>query len=155
MENAEFQIRRAKEEDLPQLIKLFEEDDQGGHGDTSDSHAFDDYVRAFHIIDQSPNEQIYLAEQDGEVVASFQLGFLRTLRGRGGLTGMIEAVHTRADKRGQGIGTALLEFAISEASRRGCRMVQITHRSDREGARAFYEKAGFSSDYTGFRMHLK
>lgn len=148
-------IRRAKEDDLPDLIRLFEEDEQGGHGDTSDEQAFDDYVKAFHIIDQSLNEQIYVAEQGGEVVASFQMAFLRTLRGRGGLTGVIEAVHTRSDKRGQGIGTRLLEFALSEAKRRGCRLVQITHRSDRDDVRAFYEKAGFASDYTGFRMHFK
>lgn len=148
-------IRRAKEEDLANLIKLFEEDEHGGHGDTSDEHAYDDYVKAFHIIDQSLNEQLYVAEQGGEVVASFQLAFLRTLRGRGGLTGVIEAVHTRSDKRGQGIGSKLLDFAVSEAKRRGCRLVQITHRSDRDGTRAFYEKAGFSPDYTGFRMHFK
>lgn len=148
-------IRRAKEEDLGDLIRLFEEDEQGGHGDTSDEQAFDDYIKAFHIIDQSLNEQIYVAEQDGQVVASFQMAFLRTLRGRGGLTGVIEAVHTRSDKRGQGIGTKLLEFAVSEAKRRGCRLVQITHRSDRDDVRSFYEKAGFASDYTGFRMHFK
>lgn len=155
MTEPEIHIRRAKEEDLPSLIKLFEEDEQGGHGDTSEEYAYDDYIRAFHVIDQSLNEQIYVAEQAGEVVASFQLAFLRTLRGRGGLTGLIEAVHTRADRRRKGIGSKLLEFAVSEAKRRGCRIVQITHRSDRDDTRAFYEKAGFSPDYTGFRMYFK
>lgn len=155
MTGADIHIRRAKEEDLPNLIKLFEEDEQGGHGDTTEQHAFDDYVRAFHVIDQSLNEHLYVAEQGGDVVASFQLAFLRTLRGRGGLTGIIEAVHTRTDKRRQGIGSRLLDFAVSEARRRGCRIVQITHRSDRNGTQAFYEKAGFSADYTGFRMHFK
>ncbi|MCJ8508355.1 GNAT family N-acetyltransferase [Rhizobium lemnae] len=155
MTDSDLHIRRARESDLSELIRLFEEDEHGGHGDTSDEHAYDDYVKAFHIIDQSLNEQLYVAEQGGEVVASFQLAFLRTLRGRGGLTGVIEAVHTRSDKRGQGIGSKLLEFAVSEAKRRGCRLVQITHRSDRDGTRAFYERAGFSPDYTGFRMHFK
>ncbi len=148
-------IRRAKEEDLTHLIALFAEDEMGGHGDTSDPDAFEDYLRAFHVIDQSLNEVLYLAELDGEVVASFQLIFVRTLRGRGGLTGIIEAVHTRSDRRRQGIGTKLLEFAISEARRRGCRIVQITNRSDRNDTHRFYERAGFSGDYTGFRMHLK
>lgn len=155
MTEATVSIRRAREEDLPQLIALFEQDDLGGHGDTSHEDAFSDYLRAFHVIDQSLNEYIYVAELEGEVVASFQLAFLRTLRGRGGLTGIIEAVHTRPDVRRQGIGLKLLDFAVAEAKRRECRLVQITHRADREEIRSFYEKAGFSADYIGFRKHLK
>jgi GNAT superfamily N-acetyltransferase len=148
-------IRRAREEDLPQLIALFAEDEFGDHGDTSDAEAHDDYLKAFHVLDRSLNEMIYVAEVDGEVVASFQLMISRTLRGRGGLTGIIEAVHTRSDKRGQGIGTKMLQFAVSEAKRRGCRMVQITNRSERTDTHRFYERAGFSANCTGFRMALK
>lgn len=148
-------IRRAREADLHQLIALFEMDDVGGHGDTSDDEAYHDYLRAFHVIDQSLNEHIYVGEMNGEVVASFQLAFLRTLRARGGLMGVLEAIHTRPDRRRQGIGSQMLAFAVSEAERRGCRLLQITHRSDRQEVRSLYEKAGFSAEYTGFRKHLK
>lgn len=148
-------IRRAREADLRQLITLFEMDEVGGHGDTSDDEAYEDYLRAFHVIDQSLNEHLYVGEVGGEVVASFQLAFLRTLRGRGGLTGVLEAIYTRTDKRRQGIGSRMLEFAVSEADRRGCRLLQITHRSDRREIHSFYEKAGFSAAFTGFRKQLK
>ncbi len=51
-------IRRARETDLPELIGIFAGDDVGGHGDTTDESAFEDYLRAFHVIDTSHHEQL-------------------------------------------------------------------------------------------------
>ena len=48
-------IRRARESDLSQLIAMFAADDVGGHGDTTDADAYDDYLRAFNMIDASQN----------------------------------------------------------------------------------------------------
>jgi GNAT superfamily N-acetyltransferase len=148
-------IRRAKETDLPELIALFAADDVGGHGDTTEESAFDDYLRAFNIIDASQNEQLFIAETDGEVVGTFQLMFTRTLTGRGSLSMIIEAVQTRADRRGKGVGAQMIRYAIDEAKRRDCRLVQLTSNASRTDAHRFYERLGFTRSHVGFKMKLK
>ncbi|TWF56586.1 GNAT family N-acetyltransferase [Neorhizobium alkalisoli] len=148
-------IRRAREADLPALIALFADDDVGGHGDTTDAAAFDDYLRAFHVIDASQNEQLFAAELDGEVVGTFQIVFNRTLTGRGSLTMIIEAVQTRADMRGRGIGAQMIAYAIEEARRHDCRVVRLTSNMKRIDAHRFYERLGFSKGHFGFKMELK
>jgi GNAT superfamily N-acetyltransferase len=148
-------IRRAREADLNVLIAIFAADGVGGDGDTTDPEAFEDYLRAFHVIDASPNEQLFVAELGGEVVGTFQIVFNRTLTGRGSLSMMIEAVQTREDVRGRGIGAVMIRHAIEEARRRGCRLVQLTSNMARLDAHRFYERLGFAKSHFGFKMKLK
>lgn len=151
---ADILIRRARESDLPALIALFAADELGGHGDTVDEGAFDDYLRTFHVIDASQNEQLFIAEIDGEVVGTFQILFNRTLTGRGTPSMIIEAVQTRADMRGKGIGAKMMAHALDEAKRRNCRLVQLTSSKVRADAHRFYERQGFTPSHYGFRMKL-
>ncbi|KQQ74344.1 MULTISPECIES: GNAT family N-acetyltransferase [unclassified Rhizobium] len=148
-------IRRARESDLSQLIAMFAADDVGGHGDTTDADAYDDYLRAFNMIDASQNEQLFVAERDGDVVGTFQILFNRTLTGRGSLSMIIEAVQTRPDMRGQGIGAQMIGYAIEEAKRRDCRLVQLTSNAARTDAHRFYERLGFAKSHAGFKMKFK
>ncbi|MBB6509379.1 GNAT superfamily N-acetyltransferase [Rhizobium soli] len=148
-------IRRARESDLSQLIAMFASDDVGGHGDTTDADAYDDYLRAFNMIDASQNEQLFVAERDGDVVGTFQILFNRTLTGRGSLSMIIEAVQTRPDMRGQGIGAQMIGYAIEEAKRRDCRLVQLTSNAARTDAHRFYERLGFAKSHAGFKMKFK
>jgi GNAT superfamily N-acetyltransferase len=68
---------------------------------------------------------------------------------------IIEAVQTRTDLRGQGIGAAMIEFCIAEAKRRGMRLVQLTSNAARRDAHRFYERLGFKPSHLGFKMALK
>jgi GNAT superfamily N-acetyltransferase len=148
-------IRRAREADLSALIALFAADDVGGHGDTTDEQAYDDYLRAFHVIDASQNEQLFVADLEGEVVGTFQILFNRTLTGRGSLSMIIEAVQTRSDMRGKGVGAQMLAHAVEEAKRRDCRLVQLMSNMARTDAHRFYERLGFAKSHFGFKMKLK
>nr|WP_250806998.1 GNAT family N-acetyltransferase [Neorhizobium tomejilense] len=152
---ADIVIRRARQADLPELIALFAADDVGGHGDTTDETAFDDYLRAFNVIDASQNEQLFVAELEGEVVGTFQILFNRTLTGRGSLSMILEAVQTRGDMRGKGIGAQMIGHAIEEARRRDCRQVALTSNMARTHAHRFYERLGFAKSHFGFKMKLK
>ncbi|MFB9951021.1 GNAT family N-acetyltransferase [Rhizobium puerariae] len=152
---ADITIRRARETDLAELIALLAADDIGGHGDTTDASAFEDYLRAFHVIDTSQNGQLFVAEHAGEVVGTFQVLFNRALTGRGALSMIIEAVQTRSDMRGRGIGAEMIGYAIEEAKRRDCRMVQLTSSMTRADAHRFYERLGFARSHFGFKMKLK
>ncbi|KKX34237.1 GNAT family N-acetyltransferase [Rhizobium sp. LC145] len=152
---ADLLIRRARDADLPALIAIFAADAVGGHGDTTDPEAFEDYLRAFHVIDASQNEQLFVAELAGEVVGTFQILFNRTLTGRGSLSMIIEAVQTREDMRGRGIGAQMIRHAVEEARRRDCRLVQLSSNMARVDAHRFYERLGFAKSHFSFKMKLK
>lgn len=148
-------IREARESDLAAVIALFAADALGGHGDTTDPAAYDDYLRAFRTIRSSSDQALYVAELAGEAVGTFQTMITTSLTGRGSSAMIIEAVQTRGDLRGQGIGAAMIEFCITEAKSRGMRMVQLTSNAVRKDAHRFYERLGFKPSHLGFKMALK
>ena len=155
MASGEIIIREAREADLPVLIAMFAADPLGGHGDTIDPEAYPDYIRAFAMIAASSNQTLYVAEWDAEVVGTFQTMITTSLNARGASAMIVEAVQTRADLRGQGIGAQMIEFAIAEAKSRGVRLVQLTSNAVRKDAHRFYERLGFKPSHLGFKMALK
>lgn len=148
-------IREATENDLEAIIALFADDPLGGHGDTTHPQALPDYRAAFTRIAASPNETLYVAELDGAVVGTFQTMVTTTLTARGASSLIIEAVQTRADMRGRGIGAAMIGFAVDKARDDGMRLVQLTSNAVRKDAHRFYERLGFTSSHIGFKMKLK
>lgn len=70
-----------------------------------------------------------------------------------GLTGLliddgvaeIEPVIVATERRGHGIGTALVEYAIKEARRRGVTMVNVRPVARNESALRFFHDAGFTN----------
>ena len=148
-------IREATENDLVSIVALFADDPLGGHGDTTEPEALPDYRAAFARINASPNEILYVAELGGEVVGTFQTMVTTTLTGRGSSAMIIEAVQTRADMRGRGIGAAMIEFAIERARQDGMRLVQLTSNAVRKDAHRFYERLGFTASHIGFKLKLK
>ena len=148
-------IRLAREDDVPALAAMFAADDIGGHGDTADLSALPDYLAAFHAITASPNETLYVAELDGEVIGTFQTALLTKLVGRGALSMVIEAVQTRGDMRGRGIGAIMIGQCIEDARRLGVKTVQLTSNMARLDAHRFYERLGFEKRHFGFSMKLK
>ena len=149
------QIREATENDLEAIVALFADDPLGGHGDTTDPEALPDYLAAFARISAAPNETLYVAELEGEVVGTFQTMITTTLTARGSSNMIIEAVQTRADMRGRGIGAAMIEFAVEKARADGMRLVQLTSNAARKDAHRFYERLGFKASHIGFKIRLK
>ena len=148
-------IREATENDLEAIIALFADDPLGGHGDTTDPQALPDYTAAFRKIATSPNEALYVAELDGEVVGTFQTMVTSTMTARGASSLIVEAVQTRADMRGRGIGAVMINFAIDKARAGGMRLVQLTSNAVRTDAHRFYERLGFTPSHIGFKLKLK
>lgn len=155
METEAVTIRKAGQGDVPAIVAMFAGDSLGGHGDTTDPAALPGYMAAFRRIEQSPNEILYVAVKGGELVGTFQTLITTTLTGRGGSSMIIEAVHTRADCRGQGIGEAMIRFCLDEARRQGLRQVQLTSNAKRTDAHRFYRRLGFEASHIGFKLKLK
>ena len=147
-------IRQAREEDVAAIVAILASDDIGGHGDTTDEAARADYLQAFHTLQRTPRETLYVVERDGEIVGTFQTLLTTRLTGRGATSMIVEAVQTRPDMRGRGIGAQMIGFCIEEARRLGLRQVQLTSNAARTDAHRFYERLGFAKSHLGFRYKL-
>jgi diamine N-acetyltransferase len=53
-------------------------------------------------------------------------------------------LYTAPQRTGQGIGAALMEWAIGEARALGCDAIQLSVWSENTGAQAFYQRYGFA-----------
>lgn len=144
-------VRRATADDVPALVALLADDPLGRIREVSDMAA---YRRAFERVDADPHHILVAAVAQGAVVGTLQLSVIPGLSRAGALRGQIEAVRVRADQRGAGIGTALLRWAVDEARRRGCALVQLTTDKSRADALRFYERLGFLASHEGLKMVL-
>ena len=75
--------------------------------------------------------------------------------GRGGNNLNIEAVQTRGDMRGKGIGAAMFRFAIERAGRPAPGSSSFTSNNARTDAHRFYARMGFVHSHAGFKMKLR
>ncbi|HSK59741.1 MAG TPA: GNAT family N-acetyltransferase, partial [Actinomycetospora sp.] len=151
-------VRRARLEDLPTLVALIAEDPvSAGRGDAVGDGAGDlaPYAAAFAEIDADPAHLLVCLDQaDGTTVGTLQLSVLPNLGRRGTRRAQLEAVHVSGARRGRGYGAALVGWAVEEARRRGCGLVQLTSDASRTGAHRFYERLGFVASHHGFKRDL-
>jgi GNAT superfamily N-acetyltransferase len=146
-------IRRAVAADLPALVALLA-DDVLGAAREGGGKGLAPYADAFAAVDADPAHVLVAVVSRGDVVGTLQLSFLPGLSRRGALRAQIEGVRVRADHRGAGLGEALLRWAVAEARRRRCGLVQLTTDRARTDAHRFYEGLGFSASHTGFKIGL-
>jgi len=148
-------LREAVAEDVPALVELLAADQLGATRDGITSQ--DDmraYLRAFGVLDADPAHLLLLGANGDDVIATTQLSFLPGLARRGALRAQIEAVRVREDYRGKGIGAAMIEWAIHEAQRRGCALVQLMTDNSRDQAHRFYKRLGFVASHQGLKLKI-
>jgi GNAT superfamily N-acetyltransferase len=109
---------------------------------------------AFDEIDADPNNELLVADDDGEIVATCQLTFVPGLSRHGTRRMTIEAVRVRSDRRGAGLGRDFMEFALASGRARGCRLAQLTTDKRRGSAHRFYERLGFVASHEGMKLDL-
>lgn len=112
------------------------------------------YRAAFDEINADTSHRLIVAERAGEVVGTIQISFIPGLPGFGLKRGLLENVHIRADQRGTGLGTQMVQWAIERCREAGCGLVQLTSNKLRLDAHRFYEKLGFSKSHEGFKLKL-
>ncbi len=112
------------------------------------------YMDGFAAISADPNQLLVVAERDGAVIGTLQLTFIPGLSHQGAWRGQVEAVRIAAAARGQGLGEAMMGWAIAACRARGCRMVQLTTNIARTDAHRFYERLGFRRSHHGYKLDL-
>ena len=150
-----FVIRRATAGDIPAIIALLSDDELGAGREDSSATGLALYRRAFAAVEADPRQLLLVVTTgDGSVAATMQLTFIAGLSRQGALRAQIEAVRVASHHRGQGLGEAMITWAIAEARRRDCALVQLTSGKQREGAHRFYTRLGFTNSHEGFKLHL-
>jgi GNAT superfamily N-acetyltransferase len=145
-------LRRATEDDVPALVALLADDDLGRDRETADDAT--PYLRAFTLLDADPAHLLVVAEGADAVVGTLQLSVLPGLSRGGALRAQLEAVRVARGSRGTGLGTALIGWAVEEARRRGCALVQLTTDKARADAHRFYARLGFVASHEGLKLDL-
>ena len=112
------------------------------------------YRAAFDEIAADTNHLLIVAERNGEVIGTLQISIMPGLPRFGMKRGILENVHVRADQRGSGLGTQMVQWAIDRCRDAGCGMVQLTSNKVRKDAHRFYVKLGFAQSHEGFKLFL-
>jgi len=147
-------IRKAIHSDVPEIVRLLQDDDLGVSREKYHESIPPSYYSAFSVIDRDKNNYLVVAEIDGKVVGTMQLTFITYLTYQGGKRAQIEGVRVDETVRGKGIGKALFEWAIEKSKAEGCHLVQLTTDKKRKDALEFYRSIGFVASHEGMKLHL-
>ena len=147
-------FRRARASDLPVLIALLADDEIGRAREDVSLPPAPAYEAAFAAIDADPNQHLAVICEGERVIGTLQLTFIPGLSRTGALRGQIEGVRIAADRRGDGLGHRVFDWAIEQCRVRGCVLVQLTTDAGRPDAHRFYEQLGFVASHLGYKKML-
>lgn len=150
-----FTIRRATADDVSAIAALLADDDIGAVRELGLGADLAPYARAFEAINADPGQLLLVVTAaDGDVAATMQLSIIPGMSRQGALRAQIEGVRVSSQHRGQGLGEAMMNWAIAEARHRGCHLVQLTSDKRRTRAHHFYQRLGFTAVSEGFKLPL-
>ena len=148
-------FRDARREDVPVIVAMLADDFLGEAREAGGEACLDDaYFAAFDQIESDPRNRLIVAESGGRVAGTLQLTLLPGLSRHGMLRAQIEAVRVAAWTRGQGLGRQMIAWALDEARRAGCGLVQLTSDKRRADAIRFYRSLGFEPSHEGLKLSL-
>ena len=148
-------FRKAKKEDLVDIVKMLAQDKLGETREISSDPVDQSYINAFEKIVEDSNQYLMVLELEEEVVGVFQLTFIPYLTYKGSSRAQVEGVRIRSDKRGLGLGEKMFLWAIEKARKEGAHLIQLTTDKKRPEAMRFYEKLGFVASHEGMKLHFK
>ena len=148
-------IRRARRDDVETIVKMLADDALGGARERLDDPLPAAYFAAFERVDRDPNLALVVAEgESGAVIGCLQLCILPGLSSQGASRGLIEDVRVASHCRSLGIGEQLVQWALTEARKRGCKLVELLTHHTRVDAQRFYERLGFARSHVGMTIRF-
>ena len=147
-------IRRARRDDVRIIVAMLADDPLGSGRERIEDPLPPSYFRAFEAVENDPNIQLVVAEQDGAVVGCLQLCILPGLSSQGASRALIEDVRVATDCRSRGIGEQLVQWAVAQARSRECRLVELLTHNTRVDAQRFYKRLGFQPSHVGMTLRF-
>jgi len=148
-------FRQATREDLPEIVRMLADDFLGATRERYENPLPESYVKAFEEIEADKNNELIVAEINGEIIGTLQITFTSSISFQGGKRATVESVRVDAKYRGQGIGKQLMQWAINRAREENCLLLQLTTNSERSEAHRFYKNLGFTGSHLGMKLYLK
>ncbi len=150
-------FRTATKKDLTSIIKMLVDDQLGSTREDPSIPLNPQYVNAFEVIDNDPNNELIVMESvddesESSIIGILQLTYIPYLTYKGSWRCLIEGVRIHEDYRGKGLGTQLFQWAIQRAKQQNCNIVQLTSNKERSEAIRFYESLGFEASHEGFKL---
>jgi GNAT superfamily N-acetyltransferase len=141
-------IREATHADLPGVLALYAQPDM------DDGHVLplQDAESLFARFAQYPDYKVYVAEQDRQIVGTFALLIMDNLGHLGAPSAIVEDVVVDPALHGNGVGQAMMRFAMTKAYEKHCYKLVLSSNAKRERAHAFYEQLGFERHGYSFRV---
>jgi len=150
-------IRLASPDDIPSILLLAHAGAPEGaeRAPLEPDSLLDPRFRAgFDAIEADPNNWLYVAEINGQVVGTFQITRIPGVSRHGAFRALLENVFVDPSHRGAGIGTKMMEWALEHCRDLGCAMVQLTSNKLRRDAHRFYSRLGFEATHEGFKLYF-
>jgi ribosomal protein S18 acetylase RimI-like enzyme len=148
-------IRRARREDVKLIVAMLADDPLGRARERLEEPLPSSYFRAFEALDRDSNIQLVVAQgSDGIVVGCLQLCMLPGLSSQGASRALIEDVRVATDCRSRGIGEQMVQWAVTEARARGCKLIELLTHQTRVDAQRFYVRLGFRASHVGMTLRF-
>ena len=97
---------------------------------------------------------ILIAKEDDKILGMVNLLFTESTA-LGSKVALLEDMVVLSSSRGEGIGSQLIDYAISEAKKAGCKRITLLTDIENTKAQSFYQKKGFvKSKMTPYRLLL-
>ena len=154
MSTEKINIRDATIDDLVGIVSMLADDPLGQSRESIVEPLDRRYKDAFDAIDEDANQVLAVVEIDNVIAGCLQLSFIPGLSRSGMWRAQIESVRIDKGFRDKGLGQIMIEWAIVEAKKRGCGLVQLTSDIQRPQAIRFYEKLGFVNSHAGMKLGL-
>ncbi len=133
-------IREATVDDLFAILALYAQPAL----DDGQTLSLDQAEAIFRTMQSYPSYKIFVADRDGQVVGTFALLIMENLGHLGAPSGLVEDVAVAPSQQGQGIGRAMMHFAMERCRQAGCYKMALSSNRIRTGAHSFYESLGFA-----------
>ena len=136
------EVRQARAEDAQRLARMLH-DFNTEFGDPSPGvETLEQRVRAF--VEDGRKTFLLDEQRLGFAQVSFNPSIWSD-----GPVGLLEELYVVPDRRGEGIGRALMEAVLALARERGAAGMEVITGEDDTAARALYEKFGFENEIEG------
>jgi GNAT superfamily N-acetyltransferase len=141
-------MRRAAKSELPIILALYQ---QLSPEVLELSVAEQIWERMAHY----PAYAVYVVEREQQIIGTLALLVLDNLGHRGAPLGIVENVVVDSAYRGEGIGKAMMHWAMAQCRAAGCYKLMLSSNLNREAAHRFYEELGFDKHGYSFLVPLQ
>ena len=144
-------VRKASAADIAGVLALYAQPDL----DDGKVLPVDQAIALWERFARYPDYTLYVAEQDNEIVGTFALLVMDNLGHLGSPSGIVEDVVVAPARQGNGIGQAMMRFALERAYEKRCYKLMLSSNAKRGRAHAFYESLGYERHGYSFRVDLE